>query len=68
MEVGRGEVILDFEALGSVKKFSLWAVRQLLKAITYEEDIDCTPNDRGEGAANDEIVGPVGNEVFIVRT
>jgi hypothetical protein len=33
-----------------------------------EEDIDCTPNDRGEGAANDEIVGPVGNEVFIVRT
>ena len=59
MEVERGWVTLDSEPLGAVKKLSS------VGAGTYKEYIDDTPDDRGEGAANDEIMGPVSDENVI---
>lgn len=67
MEVGRGEVTLDWEAEGAVKKLSLSSYEELVGSVTYENDIDDTPKDRGDGASEDEPMRPGCGEVKILR-
>ena len=66
--MGRGEVTRDLVAEGAVEKWSLCALmHHLVGTVTYEDDIDDTPEDRGDGASDDEPMGPLGVEVISRR-